>query len=217
MPSEFTRNRFEKSCSPRQSSSWEVIQVLSWAENSKLDPCIERYFETTHTAAATAEAPARQGTECWVQWVQMGYICWHLDWLDDSGGCKCFSVDRWGDTRHELSAVADGWMESFSKKQTLLQWPGLVISMHELIEICGLFIQMGRSGIDQGVHHNWYSVPPCFFTRVFYPSLLTYGWPVCDPCVTRILMGGYGWRSDYPRVTRGEPQLYRWMMPLICL
>ena len=42
----------------------------------------------------------------------------------------------------------------FLKKQTLLQWPGLVISIHELIEICGLFIQMGRSGIDQGVHHD---------------------------------------------------------------
>jgi len=28
------------------------------------------------------------------------------------------------------------------KKKTLLQQLGLVISMHELIEICGLFIQM---------------------------------------------------------------------------
>jgi len=28
----------------------------------------------------------------------------------------------------------------------LLQWPGLVIHMHELIEICGLFIQMGLEG-----------------------------------------------------------------------
>ena len=153
-----------------------------------------RYFETTHTAA-TAKAPARQGTKCRVQWMQMGYICWHLYSLDDSGGCKCFSVDRWGDTRHriqlrcilhidiliilcfevylwnELSAVADGWM-IFSKKTK-------VISMRELIEICGLFIQMGRSGIDQGVHHNWYS----WCTHVFYPCFFTRpSWHTGDPC-----------------------------------
>jgi len=29
-----------------------------------------------------------------------GYICWHLDWSDDNGGCRCFSVDRWGDDKH---------------------------------------------------------------------------------------------------------------------
>jgi len=174
-----------------------------------------RYFETTHTAA-TAKAPARQGTKCRVQWMQMGYICWHLDSLDDSGGCKCFSVDRWGDTRHriqlrcilhidiliilcfevylwnELSAVADGWM-IFSKKTK-------VISMRELIEICGLFIQMGRSGIDQGVHHNWYS----WCTHVFYPCFL----PVpLDIRMTRVLMGGYGWRSE------GHP----WWAPTISM
>jgi len=30
--------------------------------------------------------------------------------------------------------------------KNLLQWPGLMVSMHELIEICDLFIQMGLKG-----------------------------------------------------------------------
>jgi len=156
---------------------------LSWAENSKLDPCIERYFETTHTAAATAEAPARQGTECWVQWMQMGYICWHLDWLDDSGGCKCFSVDRWGDTRHELSAVADGWMESFSKKTNLatMARTGDIYTWADRnlwpVHTNGPVRDRPRcpSRLIQCTH----VFLPVFFTR---PSWHTGDvWPVCDP------------------------------------
>jgi len=60
-------------------------QTLFWAGNAKLDFHIISCFETPS-----------------VMTCRQGYICWHPDWLDDNNGCRCFSGDRWGDTRHRI-------------------------------------------------------------------------------------------------------------------
>jgi len=69
----------------------------------------------------------------------------HLLALIDSGGRRCIC----GMSYQPLQMVEWKLIFFLKKTQTLLQWPGLVISIQELTEICGLFIQIG-SGIDEG-------------------------------------------------------------------
>jgi len=79
-------------------------------------------------------------------------------------------------------------------KKTSPQWPGLVISMYELIEICGLFIQNGSSLWGKCVHH----VYPIPFSRGYVPDINSP--PLCLLWI-RMLDHVHSW---YPCVFLGD-------------
>jgi len=86
-------------------------------QNAKLDFCILSCFEMIPTTTTTAaEASAWWETKYWVQWHADGH-------LDDNSRC------RWCVCEMCYQLNEDKF---FLEKQTLLQWPGLVISRHEL-------------------------------------------------------------------------------------